>query len=164
MITVAPRRYQLKKGGRYLYKAAVHLICTDSEVSVKEILQAYLLRWDLEVNFREQKTILGMGEAGVRTVSSTQHQPASVAIAYAFAHLAQSRIAPGQELSRPKWRKNLKHPTRFTTNQIIQKLRQELWFESINHFAGFVSPSSKHTKPQKIEFPLKSAVLYAASA
>jgi hypothetical protein len=164
MITVAPRRYQLRKGGKFLYKGGVHLICTDTHASIKEILQAYLLRWDLEVNFREQKTILGMGEAAVRTEVSTQSQPACVAVAYSFAHIAEARAIAGPEIPRPKWRRKTTSKTRLSTNQLLQKMRQELWFSSINHFSGFVSHSPGDTKPEKIEIPLKSAVIYAISA
>jgi hypothetical protein len=163
LIVLAPRHYKLRKKGRFLYKSAAHLICTDSSIPVREILQAYLYRWDLEVNFREEKAILGMEEALVRTEASTQRQPAAVAIAYAFLHLAHN-VALGEQLKPPKWRTSTTASKRPSTNQLIQNLRQQLWFESLETFSDFVTPRKEDTKSEKVVLPLESAVLYVISA
>lgn len=163
LIVVAPRRYKLRKGGRYLYKAGCHLICTDPEVAPKDLLQAYLYRWDLEVNFREQKAILGMEETLVRTENSTQLQPALVAIAYALLHLAERNVQV-QSLPPAKWRRKPKVKTRITTAELLRVLRQQLWFTAFETFSDFAPQNPVEMKPEEVDIPLQSAVIYACSA
>ena len=68
--------YRLTIGGRLLYRQPAYLICTDSRMALAEFLQQFLWRWDIEVNFRDEKTLLGVGQAQVRTASSNQNAPA----------------------------------------------------------------------------------------
>ncbi len=53
-------------------------------MTVDKLLQYYLWRWGIEVNFREEKAIIGTGEAQVRIPSSNQHLPAVTVAAYAI--------------------------------------------------------------------------------
>jgi len=39
------------------------LICTDPDLALEDLLQQYIWRWDIEVNHRDEKTILGVGQA-----------------------------------------------------------------------------------------------------
>ena len=64
------------------------LICTDPEIPLQELLQVYRWRWDIEVNFRDEKTILGVGQARVRSEASNQNAPALAVAAYAMPLLA----------------------------------------------------------------------------
>ena len=64
------------------------LICTDPNLPLEKVLQYYLWRWDIEVNFRDEKTILGVGQAQVRTQASNQNAPALAVAAYAILLLA----------------------------------------------------------------------------
>lgn len=163
LIVVAPRRYKRRKTGRLLYKSEAFLICTDPDAPIRDILRAYLYRWDVEVNFREVKSILGMEEALVRTEASTQLHAASVAIAYGFLHLAHAEVQ-AEPLPRPKWRKTPEKPKRITTTELLQILRQQLWFESIESFSDFAHNIEEKPKPEKLDLSLRSAVIYACSA
>ncbi|MCH8541897.1 MAG: hypothetical protein LAT58_14175, partial [Opitutales bacterium] len=59
-----PRKPRKGSGRRYTQPA--YLICTDPELPIEELLQQYIWRWDIEVNHRDEKTILGVGQAQVR--------------------------------------------------------------------------------------------------
>ncbi|MDO8587367.1 MAG: transposase [Armatimonadota bacterium] len=67
LIVIRPLAYRPTKGSKLLYREPAYLLCTDPKLSVETTLQAYLWRWEIEVTFREEKTILGLGEAQVRT-------------------------------------------------------------------------------------------------
>ena len=76
LIVIAPLGYRLTKHSGLLYRQAAYLICSDPDASIKEILQAYVWRWDIEVNFRDEKTLLGLGQAQVRHERSVENVPA----------------------------------------------------------------------------------------
>jgi hypothetical protein len=59
-----------------LYRQPAFLICSDPQLELTQIVQNYIWRWDIEVNFREEKTLLGVGQAQVRHAASTQAVPA----------------------------------------------------------------------------------------
>lgn len=61
LIVIAPLQYRLNQNSRLLYRKPAYLICTDPTVPVPRLLQAYLWRWGIEVNFRDEKTLLGEG-------------------------------------------------------------------------------------------------------
>ena len=63
LIVIAPLAYRLRKGSRLLYRDPGFLICTDPDLHPRDIIEAYFQRWDIEVNFREEKTLLGVGQA-----------------------------------------------------------------------------------------------------
>lgn len=163
LIAVAPRHYKKQKNGRYLYKGEAYLICTDPLAAIRDILKAYLHRWDIEVDFREQKSLLGLEEALVRTEASTSLHAASVAIAYGLLHLASHMSSPESQ-DPPKWQKTVAKNNRLPTSKLLNLFRKELWFESIDTFSDFGAPSSDTSKHEKVTFPLQSAILYASSA
>jgi hypothetical protein len=83
---------------------------------------AYLWRWEIEVNFREEKSILGCGQAQVRNPNSAQIVPAFISAIYAMLHLAAHRAFksdPNQILPRPKWYPK-KEQDRHSTGEMSQ--------------------------------------------
>ena len=52
---------RLRQGGGLLYRQPAYLICTHPDQPVQELLQSYLWRWDIEVNHRDEKQIIGRG-------------------------------------------------------------------------------------------------------
>jgi len=162
LIVIAPLGYRLTKSSRILYRKAAYLICTDPNASLQQVLQAYLWRWDIEVNFRDEKTLLGVGQAQVRHEHSVENVPALAVAAYAML-LTSATQAYGPEgqpdaLPPPKWRPK-KNP-RASTQSLINHLRYEVWARSIN-FSGFVSHPQANTKPLKFEPSLETALFYA---
>jgi len=51
---------------------------------LERLLQSYLWRWEIELNFRDEKTVLGVGEAQLRTKAAVEAVPAFIAASYAF--------------------------------------------------------------------------------
>lgn len=163
LIVIAPTGYRLTKQSPLLYRQPAYLICTDPDAPLEQVVQHYLWRWDIEVNFRDEKTLLGVGEAQVRTASATQNVTGVAVAAYALlllaAHKSQQQTTPLQCLPAPRWQS--KCPRRATTTALIQNLRHELWGQSIR-FSGFNVQNRQNTKPEKCKTDFESAVFYAA--
>lgn len=134
LVVIRPVGYRLRKGARKLYTQPAYLICTDPELPLEEVLQRYIWRWDIEVNHRDEKTILGVGQAQVRNENSVQNIPATAVAAFAMLHLAAIRAygQGGQPAAIPpaKWRNPAKKK-RPSTQDLINELRRELWAKAI---------------------------------
>ena len=74
---------------------------------------------------------------------------------------ATSNTSPAAALPPPKWQAGKKKP-RATTQDLLQRLRAELWGEGLRHFRGFPSPGHPDMKPQKLQHSLPQALLYAS--
>jgi hypothetical protein len=164
LIVIAPLGYKLSKHSKRLYRKPAFLICTDPNANLQQIIQAYVWRWDIEVNFRDEKTIIGVGQAQVRHENSVANVPTLAVAAYAMLLTAATNAygPTGQPgiLPAPKWRR--KKPLRASTQSLLQHLRHEVWAEAL-HFSGFVSNPTKNTKPQKLHETLKTALFYSAA-
>lgn len=164
LIVIAPLAYRPSKYSRVLYRKPAYLICTDPNASLQELLQAYVWRWDIEVNFRDEKTLLGVGQAQVRHENSVETVPALAVAAYSMlltaAIQAFGPTGKPDALPNPKWRR--KCSLRASTQSLIQHLRQEAWSQSI-HFSGFASRHRPNAKPQKLHQSLESALFYAVA-
>jgi hypothetical protein len=162
LLVIAPLGYRLRKGSKLLYRQPAFLICTDPALGLQSLLQSYLWRWDIEVNFRDQKSLLGIGQAQVRHPQSVQSQPALAVAAYGLLLLAAAQ-ANLQALSQPKWRPHSEHK-RLSTASLLNLLRHELWNASIkNSFCHFSSDPCTDQKPEKLNPDLRSALFYAAA-
>jgi len=167
LIIIAPLAYRITKGSRLLYRRPAYLICTDSELSLRKALQIYLWRWDIEVNFRDEKHLLGTGQAQVRKESSVHNVPALIIAAYAMLLIAAGKTYGMDQktpltVPKPKWRKYGENK-RPATQGLINQLRAELWGNSIrgDNFYGFVNEIPLTQKPKKWKPDLTCALLYA---
>jgi hypothetical protein len=165
LIVIAPLAYRLRKGSKLLYRDPAYLICTDPELDPRQIIESYFQRWDIEVNFRDEKTLLGVGQAQVRSEASVESAPAFAVAAYGMLLVASQRAFGNSDddlLPQPKWAARSKAP-RTSTQQILHQLRAEVWGRGlgIESFSGFASNLPAHSKPEKCSFPLASAVSYA---
>lgn len=170
VIVIAPVGYRLRKGSRLLYRQPAFLICTDPDKPLEEVIQEYLWRWGIEVNFRDEKTLLGAGEAQVRDASSNRNQPAVTVAAYALLWIAVLKMkAQGHEppqLQPPKWRSTGRDgaaPTSSTAD-LLRALRCELWADQLSapSFSAFATPPSCDTNTQKPIPSLPHALFSAA--
>ena len=165
LVVIAPLAYRLRKGSKLLYRNPAFLICTDSELEPRQIIEAYFQRWDIEVNFRDEKTLLGVGHAQVRNTLSVESAPAFAVAAYGML-LVSGQLAFGNSdhglMPQPKWAASSKGP-RTSTQQLIHQLRAEVWGRGlgIECFSAFASNLSATTKPEKCSFSIASAVCYA---
>jgi hypothetical protein len=167
LIVIRPLGYRLRKGSRLLYRQPAYLICTDPPMPLAEALQYYLWRWGIEVNHRDEKQIVGVGQAQVTNDLSAGRQPAFAVFSYALLLLAAADTwgvnAIEERLAVPKWRQNSSSP--LSTQQIVQELRKEAWAYALNHLAeGFVNAAPDDTKPRLLRDELASAVLYGSAA
>lgn len=162
VIVIAPLGYRLTKSSRILYRQPAYLICTDPDAPLQQILQAYIWRWDIEVNFRDEKTLLGVGQAQVRHQHSVETVPALAVAAYAMlltsAVQAYGPTGKPDALPAPKWRRT--HCLRASTQSLINHLRHEVWARAIR-FSSVVSHCPANTKPQKLQPSLEGALFYA---
>lgn len=152
LIVIAPLAYRLRKGSKLLYRDPAFLICTDPALDPRQIIEAYFQRWDIEVNFRDEKTLLGVGQAQVRADASVESAPALTVAAYAML-LVAGQLAFGNSndglLPQPKWAASSKRP-RTSTQQLLHQLRAEVWGRGlgIDSFSGFPSNLPPLAKPE----------------
>lgn len=166
LVIIAPLGYRLTRHSKLLYRRPAYLICTDPNIIAADLVKAYVNRWDIEVNFRDEKGLLGFNEAQVRTEAGSRLAPALAVSAYAILLLAASKVfgANGipSALPPPKWRKNMKR-SRASTNDLMNHLRFELWATAIgkSNFSHFATPHQANTKSEKYLPNLPSALFYA---
>ncbi len=164
VMIIAPLRYRLSKGSRLLYRDPAYLICTDPDIPADKMLQAYLWRWDIETNFRDEKTLLGTGEAQVRNPASVKSVPQMMVASYSLLLLAGIKLWGLKGMPQlgniPKWQ-NLNKKYRASTGDLIRQLRSELWADSIaaTNFSDFVSKQNSDRSLLNIKIPAFSAVL-----
>jgi hypothetical protein len=82
LFVVARIPYQVPGRERKSYGDPAFLLTTDLKGTPRELLQAYFDRWQIEVNHREEKDTLGVGQAQVRSPLSVPRQPAFAVAAY----------------------------------------------------------------------------------
>lgn len=165
LLIVRPIAYRLRKYARLSYRNPAYLICTDPQLSAQEILQAYVWRWEIEVNFRDEKTLLGLGKPQVRTDPAIRTTAAFFVFLYALLLLAlHARHLAHTPLPSPCWNR---HPrqrqSRITTPQAISLFRADIWASALGlqNKSGFAAPIRSAAKPLLIQNALQSAVLYA---
>lgn len=161
LVIIAPLAYRLRKHSRLLYREPAYLLCTDLRLPLSRLLQAYLWRWEIELNFRDEKTLLGVGEAQVRTPSAVESVPSLIVAAYAFLLLAGTASEKSSVLPPPKWHAS-PSGTRDSTAQMIGALRSQLWGKAMGLNLGhFVQRHQRITNTSLFHNSLPSAVCYA---
>lgn len=168
LVVIRPVGYRLRKGARKLYTQPAYLICTDPDLPIEDILQEYIWRWDIEVNHRDEKTILGVGQAQVRNENSVQSIPATAVAALAMLHVAAIKAygQGGRPAAIPpaKWR-NPSRKQRPSTQDLINELRRELWSKAIRPevLTDFMNKTKGNTNSLKYQPDLYSTT-FAATA
>jgi hypothetical protein len=127
LLVVAPVPYDSGKGQRKYYRDPAFLLTTDLHRPAPVLLQAYFDRWQIEVNHREIKDTLGIGQAQLRHSNSVGRQPAMLVAAYSALLLAGIKVfgeIRGSSFpALPKWRRNARRPSCL---DLITVLRQEV--------------------------------------
>lgn len=157
-----PLAYRPRKGAKLLYRDPAYLICTDGDLPLNRVLQSYLWRWEIEVNFRDEKHIMGVGEAQVRTKAAVENAPALVCASYSYLLLAGFKANCNAFcLPRPKWQQ-AKKSDRCTTQQLVALFRTQLWGLSIRkNKTDFAHDTPLVTMPVFLHYSLPSAVCHA---
>jgi hypothetical protein len=127
LLVVAPVGYRTSKNGRKYYRQPAYLITTDLTTSAVVLLQAYFDRWGIEVNHRDEKEILGVGQAQVWNKHSVSKVPALLVAMYSWLLLAglkghgPTRTQVYEPL--PKWRRGARRPS---CQDLVTLLRRQL--------------------------------------
>jgi hypothetical protein len=136
VLVVAPVPYASGKGKRKYYRDPAFLLTTDVAGDAEPLLQAYFDRWQIEVNHREEKDTLGVGQAQLRNSSSVPRQPALVVAAYSALLLASIQVYEAQRTTDfpalPKWRRSASRPSCL---DLVTLLRRELTLDSASQTA-----------------------------
>jgi hypothetical protein len=152
LFVIAPIPYQAIGRRRKYYRDPAFLLTTDLKGTARELLQPYFDRWQIEVNHRELKDTLGVGQAQLRSAQSVPRQPAFAVAAYSALMLAGLiAFGPGRGphfQTLPKWRRNAHRPSCL---DLITLLR-----EQITENPGLVQPLG-------FQSDCKSLVLTAAA-
>jgi DDE superfamily endonuclease len=176
LIVINTLGYRPRKGAKLQYRAPAYLLSTDLESPLAELVQHYAWRWGIEVNIRDEKQLLGVGEAQVRNAASSQHQPASLVAAYSLLHVAAIQEAQADRdshtLAPPKWRKRSKSDKESdkrtdrlpSTGELQRQLRYEAWAEAIRpeQIDHIARGAGTHTKWEKLGMSLPGMLFHAA--
>lgn len=127
LLVVAPTPYRKRKSSKLYYHRPAYLFTTDLQSSAKQLLQIYFDRWQIEVNHRDEKNTLGVGQAQLWNVKAVPKQPVLAVAAYSALLLA-SLIAFGAERGAayaplPKWRRKAHRPSCL---DLVTLLRKEM--------------------------------------
>ena len=138
LVIIRPLRYRAH--GHTLYRQPDYLLINDADVSVTKALQAYFYRWEIEADQKEEKDLLGVGQAQVWSDTSVERQPAFHVATYAALLVAAVKAYglndPSAAGRLPLWREH-KPPSRLSATHLIANLRTEIdEYETIQSGAG----------------------------
>ena len=127
LIVIKPLGYRLRNGSKLLYREPAFLICTDLNLPIATLIQAYVYRWEIECNHRDEKSFIGVAEGQVRNPKAAQRLPQFQVAAYSLLLLA-SLQAYGFDrsddfLPLPKWRRKSIRPS---VGDLLDLLRAQL--------------------------------------
>jgi hypothetical protein len=125
LIVVAPTPYRKRNSGKLYYHNPAYLFTTGLVDNAKTLLQIYFDRWQIEVNHREEKDTLGVGQAQLWNPASVPRQPVLVVAAYSALLLA-ALLAFGPKRTNtyaalPRWRRNAKRPSCLDLITLLRK-------------------------------------------
>jgi hypothetical protein len=138
LIVIRPLRYRAH--GHTLYRQPAYLLVDDPSVPVPEALQAYFYRWEIEADQKEEKDLMGVGQAQVWSDISVVRQPAFHVATYAALLVAAVKAYglnnPAFAGRLPLWREH-KPPLRLSAAHLIANLRKEIEeYETIQSGTG----------------------------
>ena len=135
LIIMAPTPYRGPGKGRrkLLYREPAYLLSTDLCAPTIELIQAYLDRWQIEVEHRDEKSVLGVGEAQVHADKSVPRMHSAHVAMWSMTKLAALRTEGFTRTSaypqRARW-----YPSdgteRPSADDILELLRMEVHFEA----------------------------------
>jgi hypothetical protein len=135
LIVIAPVPYKLSKNSRINYRRPAYFLSTDLDTPSKLLVLACFDRWQIEVNNRDEKDLLGVGQAQVRNEHSVPRHPALAVASYSLLLLAALQsFGPGRTPDYhplPTWRKDSNRPSFL---DILTRLRTDCSEASVSSF------------------------------
>jgi hypothetical protein len=127
LIVIAPTPYRTARSRKPSYRDPAYLLTSDLSSPVNQLLQIYLDRWQIEVNHREEKDTLGIGQAQLWNATAVPKQPVLSVASYSALLLASLETF-GAERGRvyaqlPRWRRNARRPSCL---DLVTLLRKEM--------------------------------------
>jgi len=125
LFVVAPTPYRTRHRGKIYYRQPAYLLTTDRHSRPHALLQIYVDRWQIEVNHREEKDTLGVGQAQLWNATAVPKQPALSVAAYSALLLA-ALLAFGADrgaayAALPKWRRHAHRPSCLDLITLVRK-------------------------------------------
>ena len=103
------------------------MLTTDLVSHAKSLLQIYFDRWQIEVNHREEKDTLGVGQAQLWNPTAVPKQPVLAVAAYSALLLASLQTFGAERGAAyaplPKWRRHARRPSCL---DLVTLLRKEM--------------------------------------
>jgi hypothetical protein len=125
VLVVAPTPYRKRKSAKLYYRQPAYLLTTDLHSRAKALLQISFDRWQIEVNHRDEKDTLGVGQAQLWNPVAVPKQPVLSVAAYSALLLA-SLVAYGADrgaayAALPKWRRGAHRPSCLDMVTLLRK-------------------------------------------
>ena len=168
IVVIKPLGYRLRIGSKLLYRQPAFLVCTDPELDLTTLVQAYINRWQIECNHRDEKTLLGVEQGQVWNPNSVRRLPQLQVAGYSLLLLA-SLLSSGfqrtaEYLPLPKWRRKSIRPSLL---DLLALLRNQIFATATDapllHFDDFADarPPAATSPKQR---PLGSETLCTVAA
>jgi hypothetical protein len=168
LVVIKPLGYRLRQGSKLLYRQPAFLICTDPQLDLQILLQAYIDRWEIECNHRDEKSLIGAAQGQVWNPLAVVRLPQFQVAIYSLLLLA-SILAYGFQrtavyLPLPRWRRKSIRPSvldllNLLRDQIFARGTQDKPTPSIDDFAALAPVNTNGSKP-----PLGSETLCTVAA
>ena len=129
LIVIAPQPY--KAPNCRAYRDPAYLLTDDLETPVQSLIQIYFDRWQIEVNHREEKSFIGVGDAQLWNELAASRHPTFQVACYSLILLGGILEAGSTRNDSytplPKWRKPSARPSIL---DLLTKVRLELCNET----------------------------------
>lgn len=115
LIVLAPIPYHLSPNSRANYRDPVYLLSDANDITITKLIQAYVDRWEIEVNHRDEKQHMGIGDAQVWNDASVDRFPAFIVASYSFLLMASLQAYGAKRTDEyihpPKWQRRRARPS-----------------------------------------------------
>ena len=130
-------------------------VCTDPKMSARDIIQAYSLRWSLEVTFHETKGKLGLEDPQNRTEHAVERTAPMALFAYSLVVLWYTRVGHRTRFAKqPRMPWYTSKPT-VTFSDMLATIRRASWSQ------GLLDP---HANAADLRKRIRPLVDYVSSA
>lgn len=134
------------------------------------LVQAYVYRWEIECNHRDEKSLLGVGQGQVRNPEAVRRLPQLQVASYSLLLLASLRSSgfqrtQGEYLPLPKWRRQTPWQ-RPSVLDILNLLRDQIFACNLHtpvvSFEDFLKQAPDSVKSSKVPLSAENECTLAA--
>ncbi len=124
LLVISPPTYHVR-GYRGQFRKPAFLLTTDLTTPAAALIQIYVDRWQIEVNHRDEKDLLGVGQAQVWSPNSALRAPTfsvalySLLLVASFIEFGPTRSSAFSDL--PKWRSPSARPSLLDLLRLLRK-------------------------------------------